>query len=51
MSSELDNQSNHGLDPLIDQDNLEDYAGGLFSEGSEEEEVEYGITSSYQFTR
>lgn len=54
MSSELDDQddqSNHGLDPLIDQENLEDYAGGLFGEGSEDEEVEYAIVSSYQFTR
>lgn len=46
MSSELDDQSNHGLDPLIDQENLENYAGDLFSEGSEDEEVEYGIASS-----
>lgn len=54
MSSELDDQddlSNHGLDPLIDQENPEDYAGGLFGEGSEDEEVEYRIFSTYQFTR
>lgn len=54
MSSELDDQddqSNHGLDPLIDQENLDDYDGGLFGEGSEDEEVEYGIVYPYQFTR
>lgn len=46
MSSELDDQddqSNQGLDPLIDVEDLEDYAGGLFGDGSEDEELKYGI--------
>lgn len=45
MSSELDDQDDggdHGLDPLIDQEPLEDLAGGLFGEDSEDEELEYG---------
>ncbi len=49
MSSELDDQddrSDHGLDPLNDQEHLEDLAGGLFGEGSEDEELEYGNVSA-----
>lgn len=52
MSSELDDQddrSDHGLDPLIDQVPLEDLAGGLFGEGSEDEELEYANVSAVNF--
>lgn len=46
MSSELDDQddrSDHGLDH---QEHLEDLAGGLFGEGSEDDELEYGNVSA-----